>query len=323
MNLEETTEKSADETSMQHQQTPGKMLREARVQQGLSQQDVANKLFLKAHTIEHIESDEIDDSMSVTFTKGYVRNYAKFLGIDHELVIERFNQLHTATKPPAALQSFSQRVAKQAHDDRWMMVTWAILLLLVAAVVIWWYQQDDNANEQTMAVDAPTSKVTASERTEGVVPQRQPADRQQTQQQPQLKAVPRTNSEPAVDSQPENDTTSSLSTPPDADAQLAATEPSSAQTQSEELTTPSDSAPQSAKFTFNDECWVNIVDASGEVLATGIKKAGRVMEISGQPPISVTLGAPDDVAIVYAGENVDISGFQNGRTARFSLPLRG
>lgn len=321
MNPEETTEENAGQTPTQSQQTPGKMLREARVQQGLSQQDVADKLFLKAHTIEHIESDKIDESMSVTFTKGYVRNYAKFLGIDHEQVIEEFNRLHTATKPPAALQSFSQRVAKQAHDDRWMMVTWVILLLLIAAVVIWWYQQDDNTTEQNTSVSAPASSVTAREREPAVATERksQPASEStvaaETNTASQASETTSSTSAPASEASqtPVDEPVSSEDTDSDSSLASASDDVSEAGT---------DTAPESMQFTFDDECWVNIVDASGEVLATGIKRAGRVMEITGQPPISVTLGAPDDVAIVYAGEKVDISGFQNGRTARFSLPLQ-
>jgi len=45
------------------------------------------------------------------------------------------------------------------------------------------------------------------------------------------------------------------------------------------------------------------------------------MEIQGVPPVEVTLGAPDNVRISVNGESVDISSFQNGKTARFALPL--
>ena len=74
-------------------------------------------------------------------------------------------------------------------------------------------------------------------------------------------------------------------------------------------------------FTFVDDCWVNIKDASGEAIAYGVKQNGRVMEIQGVPPVEVTLGAPDNVRVSVNGETVDISSYQNGKTARFALPL--
>ena len=58
------------ETNDAPQASPGKLLREGREAQGLSQQDIANKLFLKASQIDDIENDRLDDNMSVTFTKG-------------------------------------------------------------------------------------------------------------------------------------------------------------------------------------------------------------------------------------------------------------
>jgi cytoskeleton protein RodZ len=80
-------------------------------------------------------------------------------------------------------------------------------------------------------------------------------------------------------------------------------------------------APISMTFTFSEDCWVNIADATGEVIATGVKQQGRVMDIRGIPPVAVTLGAPDNVRISVNGELADITSFQNGKIARFTLPL--
>ena len=74
-------------------------------------------------------------------------------------------------------------------------------------------------------------------------------------------------------------------------------------------------------FTFDDDCWVNIKDATGEAIAYGVKQSGRVMEIQGVPPVAVTLGKPDNVRISVNGDPVDITAFQNGQIARFSLPM--
>ena len=113
--------------------SPGAMLKARREKLGLSQQDIADKLFLKSKQINDLESDIIDEKSSVTFTKGYVRNYAKQLGMNSHEVIEAFERYHNQTSVPSSekLQSFSKRVAKQTHDDRWMMVTYVILLLII------------------------------------------------------------------------------------------------------------------------------------------------------------------------------------------------
>ena len=75
-------------------------------------------------------------------------------------------------------------------------------------------------------------------------------------------------------------------------------------------------------FTFSNDCWIKITDATGNDIAYGVKKQGRVMPVSGQPPFSVILGAPASVKVKYAGEPVDISFLPSDRTGRFVLPLQ-
>ncbi|MBD3586694.1 DUF4115 domain-containing protein [Salinimonas sp. HHU 13199] len=340
---------TANDDRSQSVSSPGAMLRQAREQQGLSQQDIADKIFVKVNTVDDIENDKIDQTMSVTFTKGYVRNYAKHLGLDANSVISAFERTHNNAESHARLQSFSQKVAKQAHDDRWMMVTYGILFLLVAGVVTWWYQQDDSVVDETSSAVSKTdeasgraSAVTASPRTESEPQAAGKQTQTQTDRQP--------NNEPAQNAslaQMTSQPVTAEETPSDALNQPTASQPEQAQqmedeneaapsqsddtisavaasNESEEDEAQSASSAEMAAmtFTFGEDCWVNIEDANGEIIATGIKREGRVMPISGQPPINVTLGAPDNVAVTFNGSSVDISDYQNGRTARFTLPLQ-
>ena len=75
-------------------------------------------------------------------------------------------------------------------------------------------------------------------------------------------------------------------------------------------------------FTFSNDCWIKITDATGNDIAYGIKAAGRVMPVSGQPPFSIILGTPTEVSISYAGADVDLSFLPRNRTGRFTLPLQ-
>ena len=325
------------ETSDAPLASPGKLLREGREAQGLSQQDIASKLFLKAAQIDDIENDRLDDNMSVTFTKGYVRNYAKQLGLDSQLVVDEFERCHNTPKSSAKLQSFSRRVAKQAHDDRWMMVTWVIALLLLGGVVAWWYQQSgdepltqepvarsENSTDVYEGDDADTTPLggdnTVSENGLGGV---EPLGGTGTVNTSQAVVVETDNpvdntvepdDSPTVPEQSEQGAPDASSEPDD-NSQVTAADVSAAETDS----STADAAPISMVFTFGEDCWVNIEDATGEAIAYGVKQAGRVMSIQGVPPVEVTLGAPDNVTITVDGEPVDMSSYQNGRTARLSL----
>lgn len=66
---------------------PGDMLRQAREQLGYSQTDIANRLRLRLSVINDIESNCFDSEKISTFTRGYVRSYAKYVGLDDVAVV--------------------------------------------------------------------------------------------------------------------------------------------------------------------------------------------------------------------------------------------
>lgn len=280
-------------------ESPGQSLRQAREAAGMTQQALADKIFLKIKVIQQLEADEVNPKTSTTFTKGYIRLYAKHVGIDPEPLLIEFERRFNVDKSSQKLQSFSRRVSTEANDHRWMMVTYVILAIVVALVVIWWYQQPSSTEVSLNNEPLTTASVT----------------------------------EPAKDSVP--DQTETIDEPVTTEAQ---TQPSDAiQTSSvvSEVLEDFDAAIESAEppvqegdgnvelvFTFADDCWINIVDASGEAIAYGVKSQGRVMSVAGIPPFAVTLGAPQVVSITYAGEGVDISAFPPGQIARFELPMQ-
>jgi cytoskeleton protein RodZ len=321
-----------DVTAQQEQSTPspGNMLLEKRESLGLSQQDIANKLFLKVGQIDDLENDKIDDASSVTFTKGYVRNYAKQLGMDSEAVIAAFEQYHTSVKSPAKLQSFSKRVAKQTHDDRWMMVTYIILLLIIGGVVAWWYQQpsDEGGVEAPLtervlkeAAETPLTSVATERDSSTMAVNPVPAQSQAQANTDEFESQSAQTNLPSSSDTSEQAAEMAAPTIDETNNVTALITNDESETEAAVIQGLVDtSAPISMLFNFDNDCWVSVKDATGETIAYGVKEAGRVMEISGVPPVQVTLGAPQNVRISVNGDAVDISSY-HGRTARFSLPL--
>jgi len=332
---------SQEVTSQQEKSTPspGALLKERREALGLSQQEIASKLFLKAFQINDLENDVIDEKSSVTFTKGYVRNYAKQLGLPSDEVIEAFEHYHNQSEVPSSdkLQSFSKRVAKQTHDDRWMMVTYIILLIIIGGVVLWWYQQpgDDTATDASLIESVkeeaiakarspePKSSISDDEISTGNVSMSGENSTRTAQDTSSASSSALSNSPSNLTSRDGLDS-GAISAPPSEindSNNLTALVSSMTEDEDVDLNVNEAAAPISMTFTFSEDCWVNIADATGEVIATGVKQQGRVMDIQGVPPVAVTLGAPDNVRISVNGELADITSFQNGKIARFTLPL--
>ncbi len=282
---------------------PGAILKEAREKLGLSTEQIAAKLHLKQVSVQAIENDEYDPAISVTFTKGYLKLYAKQVNVPQEVIVEAFEQHHTQDKEPAKLQSFSKRVAKQANDDRLMLITYVIIAVVVALVVIWWFQQDSGE-----PITSSQSQVT----------------------EPRIQSTPGAQAAQVGQSIDESQDTLSRVADESADdltqeaEQVVEQAPESVLTESDNVypeSQPMAAQPIELVFEFSGNCWMNLVDATGEAIAYGVKKTGRVMPVSGVPPFEVTLGAPELVRISYDGVAVDMSRFDAGKTARFTLPF--
>lgn len=121
MNREQNEERQAEIA-----QTPGEMLRAAREQLGYSQKDIANRLRLRLSVINDIEDNRFEQAQLATFTRGYVRSYAKYVGVDEKSILALLDQYGHAQPQEQEMQSFSRRTKREAHDSRIMGLTWIL-----------------------------------------------------------------------------------------------------------------------------------------------------------------------------------------------------
>lgn len=70
----------------------GVALKEAREDMGVSLEEVASDLKLRVSQLEDIESGNLDAFKDVFYLKYFIRDYAKYLGLDYEEMIDEFNE---------------------------------------------------------------------------------------------------------------------------------------------------------------------------------------------------------------------------------------
>ncbi|MFY9884277.1 MAG: helix-turn-helix domain-containing protein, partial [Candidatus Cybelea sp.] len=78
----------------------GERFRAAREARGLSLSDVAEKLRIRALYLAAIEDERWNAIGAAVYIRGFLRTYARFLGIDPEEAVAAFNRTQPA--PPAA-----------------------------------------------------------------------------------------------------------------------------------------------------------------------------------------------------------------------------
>ncbi|TMP37462.1 RodZ domain-containing protein [Pseudoalteromonas rubra] len=309
----------------------GQTLAKARHDKGVSFEEITARLKLSESQINKLEQDDYHKLGPETFVKGYIKSYCGLLGLDAQETL-RLYESPVVPEQKGKMKSFSRRTEKEAHDNRLMWFSYAVLALVIGSSAIWFWQTISTQNEITPGdaldipqVSAPVNSVpneapneSAQENTpsedmsEGgelnstAEPAVQSGD--VSAAQPQLASAAPENEAAQVDTEESQNT--------------AATEFSSAPvTAPEPDKTQSELSQSTIVMVFKEDSWVEIFDASQERVAFGVKKAGYTMTVSGVAPFSVVLGKHRAVSITLDGEAVDISGLPRNRLAKFNLPL--
>ncbi len=72
--------------------TVGTMLKESRIGKGLKESDIEKAIKIREKYIRAIEADRFEELPSPSYAKGFVRNYASFLGLSTESVMAFFRR---------------------------------------------------------------------------------------------------------------------------------------------------------------------------------------------------------------------------------------
>lgn len=130
-----------------------KSLIEARKAKGLSEEDVANELRISQSVLKEIESNHYSSGQMSVYIKGYIRAYAKLVGVSSEAVDEHFQELGVLDKPAAApVHRFKYQDPNKARKPmRWL--TLFIVFVFLVLVIIWveWERAGDNAGLPSQA----------------------------------------------------------------------------------------------------------------------------------------------------------------------------
>lgn len=293
----------------------GEILRGKREEQGLSQQEIADRLRLRLAIVQSIEANDFQQGQVHTFTRGYIRSYAKLVGADESLILGMFDASDFASSaaPEQRMQSFSQKTQKKKHDNQIMKLTWGIFAVIVGISAAWWWQSEQLA--ETM-VSEPTNNQVIEQALAPVA--ESPVAEKPVSPTPELVAA----QPAAVSAEPVAEP--ELVAAPDSEmpavVAVAVEEPAADAPENNDITAtdaPAVDAPRIA-MTFNGDCWIQISDATGKTLWTGVKSAGQNLELEGQGPFKFVLGAPEMVSLSISGEPFDLSRYTAGKVARFT-----
>lgn len=129
-------------------ETPGKLLSAARESQSLSQADIAKQTRLSVQAINDIECDVYDRFGAATFVRGYLRSYARAVGVSEDKILAAWEASDATAKlispAPSVVEGVftadnSQHQTASPMPSRTVMVVGALVVL---SAIVWWENQD-------------------------------------------------------------------------------------------------------------------------------------------------------------------------------------
>lgn len=335
MNTEATQENSA-------LQSTGERLRLAREQMGLTQQNVAERLCLKLSTVRDIEEDKAPANLASTFLRGYIRSYARLVHIpEEELLPMMAKQTPIRASKIEPMQSFSLGKRRKKRDGWLMIFTWLVVFVVVGLTGAWWWQnhkasQDDlvpmtdqNSSSGDNGQSIPLGESSGDSTTPAAPDESNTPTRDNSAASTPANAAPAASASNSTTPAQPDTTSNAVVSPSQAPVDNSAAAP--AATNSATSTAPqmpvgaaavSEPAadPNAVVMTFNADCWLEVSDATGKKLFSGIQRSGGKLSLAGTPPYRLKIGAPSAVQVQYQNQPVDLSRFiRNNQVARLTL----
>ncbi|AZL75490.1 RodZ domain-containing protein [Pseudomonas oryziphila] len=330
-------------------QNPGDILRQAREQRDWSQAEVAQKLNLTVSSLNNLEAGAFDKLPGHTFARGYIRAYAKLMGMDQAPLVQAFDNItgtHAQGSDVHALGRIEEPV-RLSHN-----IMRVVSLLLLVAVVgggfFWWQDQGSLRGKDLAKIALEHVEVESADGTTQIHPLDEPEDQAVSEaQQPasevlplqpvaseQAPAVAAETPAPVVAVAPSNSvpapapstTPAPAPAPAVTVAPVAQPAPASPVAVAPAPVAPAAAAPApvpagsgSVHIQFTADCWTQVSDGNGKVLFSAIKRKGDSLELTGKPPFAVRLGFARGAQVSYNGQVVDVAPFTSGETARLKL----
>ncbi len=131
----------------------GSMLKEARIAAGLSIKEASEDLEIKDVELENIEDGSIGAFKDVYALKDYLSNYAKYLGMDENKILDEFNEYlfeYTSKIPVKEIEKELQELKKEEtkiaspytigprkHKKSFYFIIYGAIFLVLLALTIW------------------------------------------------------------------------------------------------------------------------------------------------------------------------------------------
>ena len=277
--MNEAVEQNKDEISC------GERLANKRSEKELTINQVAREIKIEPRVIEMIENNDFESIGAPVFVKGYLRQYSELVGLDPDLIIEKYSAINSIEDSPPIVNDSVDQISKYVLTPKIILIAIFVILISfgVLATVFGIF-----GNNETVVIKMETE----AESQESLLP---------------------SVTAPQIDlSETQIDETFEM------EAEAESQESLLISTSNEFFTAEN---LMNLTISFCDLCWTEIFDANGERLFFGLGDQDREVNIDGVPPFDVMLGAADSLLeIKLEGREYNVvDSIRRGEVLRFKV----
>jgi cytoskeleton protein RodZ len=143
----------------------GRALQKARIEAGLTVDDVSNATRVRLPIIHAIESDDFSPCGGDVYARGHIRTLAKAVGLDPAPLLEQYAAEHGGGRPaptPAAPLFEAERIRPERRGPNWTAAMVAAIVAVVGFVGFTAFKGGDDEVPNQLADGSPTPTVTQS-----------------------------------------------------------------------------------------------------------------------------------------------------------------
>jgi len=302
-------------------ETVGQELRAARLRRGDEIAQVSRALKIRKDHLEALENSRLEDLPGKTYAIGFVRSYARHLGLDAAQYVERFKR-----EISGQADDLHREPAPIHQDDRRLPYGWRLVAGVVAVLLIWggWHLLSSGGDSNQPVPPAPVLNT----------PKPAPAPAPQPVVAPPQTAVP----SPAADAAPPSpagmDQQASALPPPAAGASTPATRTTPLSTQSPTAASqaPAAAVPASAGQVYGTvnrnarvvlraygDTRLTVKGPDGQVLLNRDLKAGDIYMVPNMTGVTMATNDAGAIAVDLDGSSLGRAGQPQQVVGRVSL----
>jgi cytoskeleton protein RodZ len=298
--------------------TAGQLLAAERERQGLSRVEMAQRLHMSPSQVEALETGDYTRLPTGPFLRGFVRNYARALGLDADVLLAQLAQEgphETAPRIVVPSQNIRFDPLGERLSNPYVKAAGLafVAIALGFAAMYWWLFIRPTPPAAHKPADMPPPSGAPATRPSAATAAIDSAPSTAGAASP----APGTVSPAAPASAPSSAAPASAA----AKAEPSKAEPPKAEPPKADTATKAAAAPGEAslQFRFKGDSWVEVRDARDRVLFQRLNAADSEATVTGRPPLRVIVGNAPEVTLRYNGRDFPLEPHTKVAVARFTL----